>query len=83
MLKKFGGFQNTHSKSFRSGTETEVFLIKKISFEGKQRYTISIDKEKFIKNIGDKGREIEILPEFDAFMLEIIPKDPYEKFLSF
>lgn len=59
-----------------------MFLIREVTTNQQKRFTVCKEIEEYTKTVDQKKHNIEILPEFAAFMLEIIPKNPFHQFLN-
>lgn len=77
LLNRFGSFKNSPLNILKYGTEFEMFLMRKVKVNGKERYTVSIELEEIMRSLSTSGKNLEVLPEFAAFMIEIIPKNPF------
>lgn len=73
-------FKNRPKQQKKNSKITKSILKKQKNLE----YLVCLQKDKFLKNAPKNAlKKLDILPECGEWMMEIIPKKPFEGFLSF
>ena len=83
LLTQHGQHQKKEGEALKYGTEVEIFIFEKKTFNNKDLYTVTINDQEFMslmKSIQIEGFEIQ--PEFAKFVKEMVPTKPFEMFLE-
>ena len=82
LLRTFEDFTKNEAESLKFGTELESHLLKRKTVNGQTIYPVFIDSKPFMKKAMDAHKDLDIKEEFSAWMVELLPKEPFFHFLS-
>ena len=84
LLKRFKGFEKTIEEEDKYGTEAEAYLLNKVNLNGKMVYSVNIDTSAYMKaNNSARGEMVDLKEEFSAWMVEVLPRNPFNNKLDF
>jgi len=84
LLRRFKNFKKTPEEEDKYGTEAEAYLLDKVNIEGQSLYSVNINTPEYMKVNNTKYEDsLEMKEEFSAWMVEVLPKNPFRNKLDF
>lgn len=84
LLERFKGFKKSVEEENKYGTEAEAYLLDKVNINGEILYTVNINTPEYMKvNNFKHGESVDFKEEFSAWMVEILPRQPFNNKLDY